>query len=784
MTSAPEGRTPRSSEEASEVVEGVVARVTYESDDSSFRVIKVRPHAAAARKAHARAPSMFDEPRRSADESELVTVVGRFPAVARGESIRAIGRFERDARHGEQLRADVVSVASPTTPAGIARYLAGGIVKGIGQRTAEKIVKTFGDRTIHVLDSEPERLAEVRGLSAARAKLLAEAWRSQRAVRELMVVLASLGVPPSVAQKIHKRYRDEALDVVRRTPYRLALEVWGVGFKSADAIAQKVGVGKDDPQRAQAGLLHVLQTFADEGHTATPRGALLDRTARLLQAPEDGASDEGALLDVADVARVTDALVVLLGAGLVIEEEEGVAHAPMAAHERALAGAIARLLAPARARVLQGVDAAVESFERATGISLAPAQRLAIETIARAPFVVVTGGPGVGKTTVVRAILALFEASKLRTVLAAPTGRAAKRMAESTGKAASTIHRLLEVDPRRGGFARDEEHPLELGALVVDEASMVDVPLAHALLRATPSSARVVLVGDVDQLPSIGPGAVLRDVIDSGAVPTVRLTEVFRQASASAIIAGAHAILRGHEPTPSRATAHGEPATSAKGELFLVERADPEGAAQTIVDVVATRIPRAFSLDPRKDVQVLVPMVRGSVGTRALNAELQARLNPSGAPAGTRRGGGPGFRVGDRVMQMKNDYERNVFNGDLGHVASVDDATSEDEGGARMVVRLEDGRDVVYEDDDLDELALAYACTIHKAQGSEYPAVVIGLVNQHYVMLARKLLYTAVTRARQLVVIVGSRWALREAIRDARGEERRTMLRRRLRDGI
>jgi exodeoxyribonuclease V alpha subunit len=478
--------------------------------------------------------------------------------------------------------------------------------------------------------------------------------------------------------------------------------------------------------------------------------------------------------------RVSGAIDALIASRLAVEEIEGIAHRPLAEHEAAIAGHVHRLANAERARrPLDGVAHAIERFEATTGVTLAPAQRDAIGLVARAPVAVITGGPGVGKTTLVRAVLSLFDAAKLTTVLAAPTGRAAKRMSEATGLEATTIHRLLEVDARSMTFVRDEGAPIDAGAVIVDETSMVDVPLAHALLRATPTGARVVLVGDVDQLPSIGPGAVLRDVIESGVVPTVRLTVVFRQAGASRIVAGAHAILRGEEPTPSGAMggARAQP-HSANGELFVVERGEPEEAASTIAEIVESRIPRAFSLDPRRDVQVLVPMVRGTVGTRALNADLQARLNPPRDGVSEARRGQTIFRVGDRVMQIRNDYDREVFNGDVGFVASV---RAHDEEGPRLMVRLEEGREVPYDDDDLDELVLAYACTVHKSQGSEYPAVVLGLVNQHFVMLARKLLYTAVTRAKKLVVIVGSRWALREAVRDARGEQRRTTLQRRLR---
>lgn len=751
---------------AADVVEGTVVRVTYENDETGFRVVRVKPlHQKASR-------ALFPGLSSRSAEADLLTVVGRFLPVQPGENVRAVGKWERDGRHGDQLKAEVVSVVAPTSKVGIERYLAGGAFKGVGKATAKKIVDAFGVQTIAVLDHEPHRLAEVPGLGKARAEALSNLWRGQRVVRELMVVLASLEIPPALAHRIHKRYGDRAIEVVRTAPYRLAMEVWGVGFKSADAIARNVGIAVDDPQRAEAGVLHTLATLAEEGHTVTPRELLAERTARMLDpnAPADARNAEGPP-DARFLEAARNATHALLAARLVVEQPEGIAHAALAAQEAGLAERLRALLSAGSQRPLTGVAKAIETFEVGTNIELAPAQRAAIELVAGAPVAVVTGGPGVGKTTVVRAILSLFQTARLKTALAAPTGRAAKRMSEATGHVAGTIHRLLELDPRKGRFSRDENNPLDLQALIVDESSMVDVPLAHALVRALPAGARLVLVGDVDQLPSVGPGSVLRDVIASRAVPTARLTEVFRQAGSSRIVMGAHAILRGEEPSPSPpATMSGTPS----GQLFLIERNDPDEAQKTIVDIVESRIPKAFGLDPKRDIQVLVPMVRGSVGVRALNVELQARLNPARAGVDEVRRGQAVFRVGDRVMQMRNDYDREVFNGDVGFVVGVE----RNDGGAQgsLLLRLEEGREITAEDDELDELSLAYACTVHKSQGSEYPAVVIGLVNQHFVMLARKLLYTAVTRARKLVVLVGSRWALREAVRDARAEERRTSL--------
>jgi len=740
-----------------EVVEGTVVRVTFESEATGFRVIKLRPSSSA------RGNPLFGA---RPNTDDLLTVVGCFPPVAVGENVRAVGKRESDPRHGAQLRAEIVTAVSPTDAEGIERYLGSGMIKGIGKKLAHRIRAHFGAETLRVLDHTPERLAEVPTLGARRASRLADAWREERGARAVFVELATAGIAGALAQRIHRRYQDRTLEIVRTTPYRLAIEVPGVGFRTADLVASRVGVARDDPMRAQAGVLHAIASFADDGHTVTPRDLLEDRAGRLLVAETDAEATR-AVIDQGTRERVHAAVDALVGAELVVVAPEGLGHAPLVAHEARVGALLAGLLHPEpETRALEHVDAIHAEVEQKLGLVLAPAQRAAVALVAEAKVAVVTGGPGVGKTTVVRAILRLFERAKLRVALAAPTGRAAKRMQEATGHEATTIHRLLEFGPK--GFARDTTNPLDLGALVVDESSMVDVPLMHALLRALPPKIRLVLVGDQDQLPSVGPGAVLRDAIASGVIPTARLTEVFRQAGASRIVQGAHAILRGEIPTASPTM---KPGDRPQGELFLIERDEPEEAARTIVEVVETRLPRAFGLEAKKQIQVLVPMVKGAVGTRALNQELQARLNPSGTEL---RHGHTVFRVGDRVMQTKNDHEREVYNGDIGHVASVDDDDA-------LTVQLEDGRTVECEGEELDALTLAYACTIHKSQGSEYPAVVLGLVNQHFVMLARKLLYTAVTRAKQVVVVVGSRYALREAVRDARGEERRTTLARLLR---
>ncbi|HEU4534823.1 MAG TPA: AAA family ATPase, partial [Polyangiaceae bacterium] len=575
----------------------------------------------------------------------------------------------------------------------------------------------------------------------------------QRAARDALVFLRGQGLTAAMAHRLFQRHGARTIDAVRAHPFRLGDDLPGLGFAATDRIARALGAADDDPERLEAAALHALAAAADAGHTAVPR-ADLAREAAALAGAAPGAI-EAAIDRAARAAR------------LVVEPSAAgprVATPALFQAESGLALSLARLLA-APAAPLDEPLLAVGAFERAAGLRLADAQERAVEAASRYKVLVLTGGPGVGKTTLVRALLALYRRSGLRSGLAAPTGRAAKRLAEATGQDASTLHRLLEVDPRTGAFARHRARPLELDALVVDEASMLDVELARAACDALPSRARLVIVGDVDQLPSVGPGAVLRDLLQSGAVPSVRLDRVFRQRGGGLILDNAHRIRNGQPPVTSEAP---------DGDFFVVARRDPEGARQTVRDLVCRHIPRAFGLDPRRDVQVLTPTNKGPAGVLALNDELQRALNPEGPAL---RRGARVLRVGDKVMQTRNDYERDVYNGDLGFVASVDPS------GPRLVARVDD-RPVAYAEDRLEDLALAYAVSVHKSQGSEYPAVVIPWLRQHYALLSRNLLYTAVTRGKRLVVLVADPDALALALAEGRQDERRTALVDRLRAAL
>jgi exodeoxyribonuclease V alpha subunit len=732
------------------VVEGEVERVTFESAASSFRVVKIAV-----------------EGRR-----DRLAVVGQFPPLAVGARVRARGRMVNDAKHGEQLQASSVTELGPSTLAGVEKYLGSGIVKGIGGTYAKRIVAVFGMDTLRVLDETPERLREVEGLGAKRIESITKGWREQRAIRDVMVFLQAHGASPALAARIYKRYGPQSAAVVSREPYRLAIDVWGVGFKTADKLAESLGVARDSPQRFEAAVLQAIRDARDTGHVYVPDAELAAKGAALLEVDAEDEKVRGSL------ARAIDALA--LGGYVVPERpsppsplshegrgggERVIYSIEMHAAESRLARRLVELAA-ATAKPVAGAERALADFEKGTGVELAPEQRAAVSAAAAERVVVVTGGPGVGKTTIVRAMLATFARAGLSVRLAAPTGRAAKRMTEATGHEASTLHRLLEFDPKTARFKRGAQSPIEGDVIVVDEASMIDVEMADSLTQATAPGARLVLVGDVDQLPSVGPGAVLRDVIASGKVVCVRLTRIFRQAHESLIVVNAHRIHDGEAPiTPAQG--------DDKADFFVIDRRDPEAARKTIVELVTARIPQRFGLDPVRDVQVLAPMHRGPCGSVALNEALQAALNPRGAELAL---GARTLRVGDKVMQLKNDYDRNVWNGDVGVVSSIE--PEEDS----LVVRFDAEREVPYERGALDELSLAYACSVHKAQGSEYPAVVVPLLTSHFVMLSRNLLYTAVTRGKRLVVLVCDPRAITIALAEDRKDERRTRLASRLRE--
>ena len=718
-----------------QTLEGEILRITFQNDDTGFRVLKVAVDG----------------------RNEKLTVVGAFPPVNVGARVRVRGSFHNDSKFGEQFRAAQLLELAPATLEGLEKYLGSGVIKGVGATYAKRIVAAFGDASLRVLDSEPERLREIPGLGRSRVDAIIRGWKEQAGLREAMVFLQAHGAQPALAMRIYKRYGQSTMNQVSRDPYRMTIDVWGVGFKTADKIAAAMGLAKDSVERALAAVLQATHDATDAGHTVIGREELTSRTTALLELDMDATP----IIDLAITRAALERL-------LVEEHVQGARIlSPMGLYiaELGIASGLARAGREGTS-LASHAAAAIRKFQADVNIELTPEQRAAVDKVAANAVCVLTGGPGVGKTTVVRAILNMFLGANLTVRLAAPTGRAAKRITETTGMEAMTLHRLLEFDPKTRDWRRNVERPLEAQAFIVDESSMIDSDMAAALFGALPAGARLVLVGDHDQLPSVGPGAVLRDVIASDEVACARLTLIQRQGEKSLIVKNAHRI---HEGQPPLGPEEGGPQ-----DFFVIERRDPLQTNETIVELVKTRIPRRFGFDPVRDVQVLTPMHRGEAGAMALNASLQAALNPTG-PSITR--GNVSFRVGDKVMQLRNDYDRDVFNGDLGRITSADLEERS------LVVRF-DERDVVYEESNLDELTLAYACTIHKSQGSEYPAVVIPMLTTHFVMLSRNLLYTAVTRGRKLVVLVADARAIKMALSEDRKDERRTRLCARIRDAV
>ena len=702
---------------------GVVEHVVYRSEESGYHVLRVKADG----------------------EREAVTVVGHAASVAPGERIRAEGVWGNHRSYGRQFTAEVLTVIPPSSLDEIEAYLASGMIKGVGRSMAKKLVNRFGEQVFEVIEHRPERLTDIPGLGKALAKRITEAWEEQRAVKDIMLFLQSKGLSRLRADRIFEAYGAKAIDTVSTNPYQLARDIRGIGFALADELAAKLEIAKDSPFRLAAGLRHVLEEAMMQGHVGLPRTWLIDRTADLLQATSealdpvlDGEIDERRLIQ--DQVGDTECLFL----PEMHEAEDDIAAALI---ERAWQ------VPPWRIRDVEG---AVKSVEATLALELAEEQREALRLAFKSRLLVITGGPGTGKTTLVRAILKGLEKNQLDIMLAAPTGRAARRLGESSGREASTLHRLLEAEPGRG-FRRDAERPLSGDLLIVDEMSMVDIPLMQAVCNALPEEAALFLVGDVDQLPSIGPGQVLLDLIESGKLPVIRLERIFRQAAESRIVENAHRINKGEMPDLSRSS------DADLVDFYAIRAATPERAAETLVELVAERIPERFGVDPIDGIQVLCPTNRGLIGTRTLNEKLQAILNPGAADRIERKD--LAYATGDKVMQIENDYEREVYNGDIGRLTLIDRAQ-------KQVTVSIDGRELIYGFDELDSLVPAYAITVHKAQGSEYPVVVLPLARQQGRMLRRNLVYTAITRAKRLVVLLVEPGALETAI-EQRPEARR-----------
>jgi exodeoxyribonuclease V alpha subunit len=709
---------------------GLVERVTFHNEQNGFCVLRLKVKG----------------------ERELITLIGHAPAVSPGEYASASGSWVTDREHGRQFRAVFVKISPPTTLTGIERYLGSGMVKGIGPVYAGKLVQAFGVAVFDVIEQTPQRLREVPGIGEVRAKKITSGWTDQKIIRSIMVFLHAHGVSTSRAVRIFRTYGQDAIKIVSENPYRLARDIRGIGFLSADTIAQKIGIAKDSPLRAQAGISYALSEASAQGHCGLPYTELVPLAVKLLDIPE-------AIIETAIAQEISSEVLF----PDTVDSHPCVFMAPLYHAEQSIAAHIRRLKTGRTTLPAFDADKAIPWVEEKLSIQLANSQKKAIRLALTSKLLVITGGPGVGKTTLVNSILTIMNAKDVRPLLCAPTGRAAKRLSESTGLEAKTIHRLLEINPINGQFKRNEDNPLDCDLLVADECSMIDVPLANQLLKAVATSTAMIFVGDVDQLPSVGPGQFLADLIDSGSVPVIRLTEVFRQAASSRIVRSAHQINQGNYPSM--------PEKGEESDLYFIAADEPEAIAQTVVDLVQTRLPKKFGFDAVRDIQVLCPMNRGLTGARGLNQALQAALNPPGE--GSIDKFGNQFSLGDKVMQIENNYDRDVFNGDIGFVTGIDQVEDE------LAVSY-DGRVVSYPFGELDELVLCYATTIHKSQGSEYPVVVIPISTQHFMMLKRNLIYTGITRGKTLVVLVGQKRALAMAVKGKQVERRWSKLKERL----
>lgn len=762
-------------------ISGSVERITYYNEENGYTVLRLKPDT------RGMLPFKY-----ASGRQELITVVGNLPELNPGEWLKLTGRWTVHAKHGRQFQADMCEQALPASTEGIKRYLGSGLIRGIGPVMAERIVDVFGDQSLDVIELEPGRLREVSGIGPKRIDGIIAAWEEQRAIKDVMLFLQSHGVSTNLAIKIYKKYGDDSLAVVQNTPYKLVQDIYGIGFKTADKIAQALGLAHDDPNRIEAGIAYTLNRLADEGHVYVPQEELEPEASEILGVESEKVTSVIEALERSDLVKretltyesqvrletpataESPTMVVLpeaIESPVVLREERAVYLSPFYFSEIGVTRRLRQIIEHPTSRLtgLKSLSTTIDGqrggqqslfssgAKLAGDIKLTEQQERAIQEAINSKITVLTGGPGTGKTTILRTLLDLLERNRYKFALASPTGRAAKRLTEATGREAKTIHRLLEFKPG-DGFGRNEENPLAADMVIIDEASMLDLMLANNLVKAISPDSHLLLVGDVDQLPSVGAGDVLRDLIASGVVPVHRLEVIFRQVAGSLIIQNAHRINQGLMPeTPKNAK-----------DFFLFVKAEPDEAAEMVVDVVKKRIPQRFGLHPLDDIQVLSPMYQGSTGVSNLNLLMQGALNPPGRKP-ERRISGRVFRVGDKVMQTANNYDKNVFNGDIGRITELDLVRQ------TLTVSI-DGAPVVYDFLEADELVHAYAISVHKSQGSEYPCVVLPIMTQHYLLLQRNLLYTAVTRAKKLVILVGTRKAIAIAVKNDKVAARHTAL--------
>ncbi|MDR1333780.1 MAG: ATP-dependent RecD-like DNA helicase [Holosporaceae bacterium] len=707
---------------------GQLERITYENEENGYVIAKVKVYG----------------------HNDLVTIVGNVPSPTPGEILSMSGEWMTHPKFGEQFKITFCSCSVPASVHGIEKYLGSGLIRGIGPVMAKRIVKVFGEKTLDVIDESVDKLSVIEGIGRHRIEMISEAWAEQKEIRSVMIFLQSHGVSSAYASKIYKKYGKESVTIVKENPYRLAQDIWGIGFLTADKIAQKLGFDPQSSMRAEAGIMFVLQETTDEGHVYYPHDALISKAKEILQM---------------DDPTLEVAIKSLTAGNKIIQEDSRVFLSNYHLAEVQTAKLLKRMRDSSKNTKEISSDVAFEHVQQKLSITLAPKQMEAIKAAIENKVLVITGGPGTGKTTITKAILEIFSSITDKILLAAPTGRAAKRMSEATGREAKTIHRLLEFDPIKGKFKRNEDNQLACDLIILDEASMIDAMLMYNSIKAIPKSAILILVGDTNQLPSVGAGTILRNIIESEVFKVVELNEIFRQAQTSKIIVNAHRIINGQYPVIDN---------NMGTDFYFMDEDDQERVLDKILLMVKERIPKKFGYDPIKDVQVLTPMNRGIVGTHKMNESLQDALNPNGFEMVR---GGRRYRVGDKVMQIRNNYDKNVFNGDIGYISDIDVESQ------TITVNI-DGNDVNYEYAKLDELVFAYAISIHKSQGSEYPVVVIPLVMAHYLMLQRNLLYTGITRGKKLVIVVGSKKAMFLSIKNNSIAGRNTWLKERLCEDI